>query len=73
MNSNAHEYKVNATKVALHLLREPDIFETNMKLFCAKDLEDAFFLHNKYVILIYKLLNGISSDSRIFLTITFSR
>lgn len=38
----AHEYKVNATKVALHLLREPDIFETNMKLFCAKDLEDAF-------------------------------
>lgn len=42
MNSNAHEYKVNATKVALHLLREPDIFETNMKLFCAKDLEDAF-------------------------------
>lgn len=26
----------------LHLLREPDIFETNMKLFCAKDLEDAF-------------------------------
>lgn len=42
MNSNAHEYKVNATKVALHLLREPDIFETNMKLFCAKDLEEAF-------------------------------
>ena len=42
MNINAHEYKVNATKVALHLLREPDIFETNMKLFCAKDLEDAF-------------------------------
>lgn len=42
MNSNAHEYKVSATKVALHLLREPDIFETNMKLFCAKDLEDAF-------------------------------
>ena len=42
MNSNAHEYKVNATKVALHLLREPDIFETNMKLFCAKDLGDAF-------------------------------
>ncbi len=42
MNSNAHEYKVNATKVALHLLREPDIFETNMKLFCAKDLEKAF-------------------------------
>lgn len=29
MNSNAHEYKVNATKVALHLLREPDIFERN--------------------------------------------
>ena len=29
----AHEYKVNATKVALHQLREPDIFETNMKLF----------------------------------------
>lgn len=22
MNSNAHEYKVNATKVALHLLRD---------------------------------------------------
>ena len=42
MNSNAHEYKVNATKVALHLLREPDIFEMNMKLFCAKDLEEAF-------------------------------
>ena len=42
MNSNAHEYKVNATKVALHLLREPDIFATNMKLFCAKDLEEAF-------------------------------
>nr|DAR49075.1 MAG TPA: hypothetical protein [Caudoviricetes sp.] len=31
------------------------------------------FLHNKYIILIYKHLNGISSDSRIFLTITFSR
>ena len=42
MNINAHEYKINATKVALHLLREPDVFETNMKLFCAKDLEEAF-------------------------------
>lgn len=35
MNSNAHEYKVNATKVALHLLREPDIREELKKAILA--------------------------------------
>lgn len=68
MNSNAHEYKVNATKVALHLLREPDIFETNMKLFCAKDLEDAFIASaewhkQKAIELHWKCCPNLSKDN----------
>lgn len=41
-NEQAQEYKVNETKRALHLIREPDALEMNMKLFCAKDIEVAF-------------------------------
>lgn len=42
INKAAQEYKVNETKRALHLIREPDALEMNMKLFCAKDIEAAF-------------------------------
>lgn len=42
INKVAQEYKVNETKRVLHLIREPDAFEMNMKLFCAEDLEAAF-------------------------------
>lgn len=42
INKVAQEYKVNETKRVLHLIREPDIFENNLKLFCAEDLETAF-------------------------------
>lgn len=42
INKSAQEYKVYEAKRALHLIREPDTFEMNMKLFCAKDIEVAF-------------------------------
>lgn len=42
INCAAYKYAVNATKAAISLIREPDICEKNMKLFCAKDLEEAF-------------------------------
>ncbi|MDE6492464.1 MAG: hypothetical protein K2L37_04875 [Lactobacillus sp.] len=48
INKVAQEYKVNETKRVLHLIREPDAFEMNMKLFCAKDIEAAFKAGTKW-------------------------
>lgn len=42
INKWAQEYKVNETKKALHLLREPDAFEMKIKLFSAEEIEAAF-------------------------------
>lgn len=49
INKAAQEYKVNEAKIALHLIREPDALEMNMKLFCAEDIEAAFKAGAKWV------------------------
>lgn len=55
INKVAQEYMVNETKKALHLIREPDELEMNMKLFSAEELESAF---KAGVELVYKNLEN---------------
>lgn len=42
INKVAKEYKANETKKALHMVREPDIYEMKMKAFSAEEIEAAF-------------------------------
>ncbi len=48
INKVAQEYMVNETKRALLLIRKPDSFEINMRLFRAKDIETAFKAGTKW-------------------------